>query len=244
MKLAIFSDIHGNISALKAVMDDIKREEVDQTYCLGDLVGYGPYPNQVIKLIKENEIETIMGNYDQGVGFELDDCGCAYKTKEEQELGNESLEWTKKEVTKENKEFLKSLKENIKLEIEGKKLLLVHGSPRKINQYLFFNHPERSLKRMFEQFDMDIMVTGHTHLPYIKMIGDKLLINDGSVGKQKAYSKGQKEFTREAKYLILNIEKGNVGAELRSIRYDFEEIADEINKSDLPDQFAELIRGR
>lgn len=244
MKIAIFSDIHGNISALKAVVKDLESEDVARTYCLGDLVGYGPYPNEVIELIREKEIETIMGNYDKGVGFELDDCGCAYKTEEKEVLGDESLEWTKNEVTDENKEFLKTLHDNIKFEVEGQKVLLVHGSPRKINQYLFFNHPASSIERMMEQYDADIMVTGHTHLPYVKKIGDKLLINDGSVGKQKPYNKDQKLFSTEAKYLILNVEKDSVSAEMRNIRYDYEKIAQDINNSELPDEFAEAIRGR
>ncbi|MFO7815144.1 MAG: metallophosphoesterase family protein [Halanaerobiales bacterium] len=243
MKIAIFSDIHGNISALEAVMEDIEYVGVDKTYCLGDLVGYGPYPNEVIELIKENEIETVMGNYDKGVGFNLDDCGCAYKTQEKKALGDRSLEWTKKEVTDQNKDFLKALQENIKFEVEGEKVLLVHGSPRKINQYLFFNHPGRSIKRMMEDYDADIMVTGHTHLPYVKKINDKLLINEGSVGKQKPYHQEQKSFSREAKYLILNLGKESVSTELRSIRYDYEKIAQDIKDSELPDEFAEIIRG-
>src|SRR6056297_712990 len=132
MRIAIFSDIHGNIEALKEVIEDIKRAEVDRMYCLGDLVGYGPHPNQVIELIRKSNIETIMGNYDQGVGYDLDDCGCAYTTKEEQKLGDQSLNWTKNKVTDQNKEFLKNLKEKIKFEVDGKNILLVHGSPRKI----------------------------------------------------------------------------------------------------------------
>ena len=244
MKIAVFSDIHGNIEALKQVMDDIKREDIDKIYCLGDLVGYGPYPNEVIELIKENEIETVMGNYDQGVGFNLDDCGCAYKTKEKQKLGDKSLEWTKEKVSDENKKYLKTLKENIKFEVAGKKVLLVHGSPRKINQYLFFNHPEKSIKRMMDQYDADIMVCGHTHIPYVKKIDDKIIINDGSVGKQKPYNKMQEKYSTEAKYVIIEIKENNVNTELRSIRYDYEKTAKAINESELPDEFAEIIRGR
>lgn len=244
MKTAIFSDIHGNISALKAVLDDLENEDIDRIYCLGDLVGYGPYPNEVIELIREYDIETVMGNYDKGVGFELDDCGCAYKTETKKTLGDRSLNWTKNEVTDENKEFLKTLNENIKFEVENQKVLLVHGSPRKINQYLFFNHPDSSIKKMMEEYDADIMVTGHTHLPYVKKIGDKLIINDGSVGKQKPHHKKQEFFSTEAKYLILNIEEESVSTEIRSIRYDYEKIAQDINNSGLPDEFAEIIRGR
>lgn len=244
MKIAVFSDIHGNIEALQEVMQDIKREEVDKLYCLGDLVGYGPYPNEVIEMIKENEIETVMGNYDQGVGFNLDDCGCAYKTKAKQKLGDRSLEWTQKEVTEENKKILKALKENIKFEAAGQKVLLVHGSPRKINQYLFFNHPESSIKRMMDQYEADIMLTGHTHLPYFKKIKDKVIINDGSVGKQKPFNKEQEKYSTEAKYIIVDISEETVNTELRSVPYDYEKIAQAINDSELPDEFAEIIRGR
>ena len=244
MKIAVFSDIHGNIEALNRVLEDIKREDVDKIYCLGDLVGYGPYPNEVIDVIRDNEIETVMGNYDQGVGFDLDDCGCAYKTKAKQKLGDRSLAWTQREVTDENKEFLKSLKENIKFEAAGKKVLLVHGSPRKINQYLFFNHPAKSIKRMMDQYEADIMITGHTHLPYIKKIEDKIIINDGSVGKQKPFNKEQETYSIEAKYIIVEVDEDSVNTELRSLPYDYEKIAQAINDSELPDEFAEIIRGR
>lgn len=244
MRIAIFSDIHGNIEALKEVIEDIKRAEVDRMYCLGDLVGYGPHPNQVIELIRKSNIETIMGNYDQGVGYDLDDCGCAYTTKEEQKLGDQSLNWTKNKVTDQNKEFLKNLKEKIKFEVDGKNILLVHGSPRKINQYLFFNHPERSIKKMMEQFEADIMVCGHTHIPYVKKIDDKLLINDGSVGKQKPYNKKQKYHSKEAKYVIIDIKENSINTEIRSLSYDYEKVAVEINESKLPDHFADIIKGR
>ena len=244
MKIAVFSDIHGNIEALQKVMEDIKRAEVDKIYCLGDLVGYGPYPNEVIELIKENEIETVMGNYDQGVGFDLDDCGCAYKEEDKKKMGDQSLAWTQKHVTDENKEFLKTLNENIKFEVNDKKVLLVHGSPRKINQYLFFNHPEKSIKRMMDQFEADIMVCGHTHIPYVKKIGDKVLINDGSAGKQKPYDEKQEVYSTEAKYVIIDIKEDSINTELRSVPYDYERIAQAINDSELPDHFAEIIRGR
>jgi|AntRauTorcE11898_2_1112593.scaffolds.fasta_scaffold13619_3 putative phosphoesterase len=243
MKIAVFSDIHANILALNAVLEDIKREGLDDMYCLGDLVGYGPYPNQVIETIKDNNIETIMGNYDQGVGFDLDDCGCAYKTKEEQELGDKSLEWSKNEVTDQNKNFLKNLKGKIELEIDGRKLLLVHGSPRKINQYLFFDHPEKSLQRMIDQYEADILICGHTHIPYVKYLGDKLVINDGSVGKQKPYNENQELYSREAKYLLLKLNNGNIATEIRSIRYDYKKVASDIEKSKLPNEFAKTIRG-
>ena len=98
-RIAIFSDLHGNRAATEAVLAAIDAEVPDAVYCLGDLVGYGAYPNETIDLIRERNIPTIMGNYDDGVGFERDDCGCAYKTAEERERGQQSLMWTRAQTT-------------------------------------------------------------------------------------------------------------------------------------------------
>jgi predicted phosphodiesterase len=88
MRIAIVSDIHGNLPALEAVLTDVARQEVDAVYCLGDLVGYAPFPNEVTDRIRREAFPTIMGNYDDGVGFDRDDCGCAYREPEEQRRGD------------------------------------------------------------------------------------------------------------------------------------------------------------
>ena len=82
MRLATLSDVHGNVYALRSVLEDIDQQRIDQAYCLSDLVGYGANPNEVIELIRERQIPTVMGNYDEGVGFEKDNCGCAYTEPE------------------------------------------------------------------------------------------------------------------------------------------------------------------
>ena len=106
-------------------------------YCLGDLVGYGPFPNEVIERIRSEQIPTIMGNYDDGVGYDRDECGCAYREPDERRLGDLSFTWTKARVTVDNKTFLRQLHPHIRTEIDSIRVLLVHGSPRKINEYLF-----------------------------------------------------------------------------------------------------------
>jgi putative phosphoesterase len=126
-----------------------------------------------------------MGNYDDGVGFGRDDCGCAYKTAEMRHLGDLSLQWTKGHVTAENKAFLRSLLPNIRLDITGKRALLVHGSPRKINEYVYEDRLPASLGHIAQSAEADLLVFGHTHLPYVKEVAGVLLVNDGSVGKPK-----------------------------------------------------------
>ena len=96
---AVFSDVHGNLPALEAILTDIERRGLAQTLCLGDLVGYGPHPDEVAALVRDRGIPTLMGNYDQGIGFSTGDCGCVYKTDEQRAEGAASLAWTDKVTT-------------------------------------------------------------------------------------------------------------------------------------------------
>jgi putative phosphoesterase len=185
MRIGIISDIHGNLPALEAVLQDIKGRRLDAVYCLGDLVGYAPFPNEVTERIRAEGIPTIVGNYDDGVGFDRDECGCAYRDPIERQLGDQSFAWTQAHATAENKAFLRTLVKEIRFEADGKRLLLVHGSPRKINEYLFEDRPVSSFQRLAASSDADIIVFGHTHRPYTKLVDGVLFVNAGSVGKPK-----------------------------------------------------------
>jgi putative phosphoesterase len=178
MRIATFSDIHSNAPALTYVLRDIKNQDVDEIYCLGDLVGYGPCPNTVIEILKNKDIPTIMGNYDEGIGFEKGECGCAYTSQEEIANGQRSVDWTTQATTDKNKEYLRSLPDKISFKADGYKLLLVHGSPRRINEYLFEDRREDSLRRIIEPLDIDVMVCGHTHKPYHRISDGVHIIND------------------------------------------------------------------
>ena len=107
MRLAIFSDVHSNLPALEAVLADIEREGVDARYVLGDLVGYAPWPNEVLERLQAARIPVVMGNYDDGTGFDRDECGCAYIDPTEKALGDRSFAWTKAHTTPENKTWLR-----------------------------------------------------------------------------------------------------------------------------------------
>ena len=142
-------------------------------------------PNETIALIRERAIPTIIGNYDDGVGFDRDDCGCAYKDKDEEARGQQSLFWTRAVTTPENKTYLRTLLPEIRFEAEGKRFRLVHGSPRRMNEYLFEDRDPRSLARIARGAEADVLVFGHTHQPWVREIEGVLFINDGSVGKPK-----------------------------------------------------------
>jgi putative phosphoesterase len=234
MRLAFISDIHANILALLDVLRDIEDQDIDKTYCLGDLVGYGPFPNQVVDTIRHHRIPTVMGNYDEGVGFSKGDCGCAYVTEEEKSNGQISIDWTTERVTSDNKEVLRKLHSEIEFNADGYKFLLVHGSPRRINEYLFEDRPEDSLRRVLEGKDVDVMLCGHTHLQYHRTIDGIHIVNDGSVGKPK-------DGDPRACYAIIDTED-NISVEFKRVRYPVETVAEDVIKNGLPRAYAEALR--
>lgn len=161
MRIALFSDIHANLPALEACLKSIEAKKPDAVYCLGDLVGYNIWPNEVVNEIRRRGIPTIAGNYDFGIGRSSDDCGCAYKTDEEKAMGAVSIEYTNKTVKDDERNYLRSLPGHLRIEFlnnpdfhstptpeQTVNLLLVHGSPRRINEYLFEDRQEKSLLRV------------------------------------------------------------------------------------------------
>lgn len=227
MRIALFSDIHGNLQALESVLADIGAQKPDAVYCLGDLVGYGANPNEVTERLRREGYPTVMGNYDDGVGFDRDECGCAYREEAERERGQRSLEWTKARVTSENKKFLRSLAHEIRFEVEGRRILLVHGSPRKINEYLFEDRPLSSFQRLAATSNADAIVFGHTHKPYVKDVDGVTFVNIGSVGKPK-------DGDWRACYALLDDGK----ATFRRVEYDVKAAAAAIRATELPHEFA------
>ena len=235
MKIAVISDIHSNIYALEEVLLDIEKRQVDLVVCTGDLVGYGTRPNEVIELIKKNKILTIMGNYDDAIGNYKIVCGCDYPDQKDAEKASLSMAFTGEETTDENKKYLSNLPLEASLKFNNKTIKFVHGSTRVINEYLKENSKEAD--EVMEELKEDILVCGHTHIPYVKYYNEKLLVNAGSVGKPKTN-------TPNANYVIINIDNNsNVATEIIEVSYDFEKMAREIEENSiLPNDFARLIR--
>jgi len=254
MKIALFSDIHSNLPALEAFFEDLEKTKPDAVYCLGDLVGYNIWPNEVIREIRKRGIPTIAGNYDHGVGRTSDDCGCAYKTDIEKEMGVQSIALTNQLVLENERNFLRTLPAHIQLEYQLNQdkliLLMVHGSPRKINEYLFEDREEKSMMRILESSNADLLFFGHTHKPYHRIFeyeknGQKAFrhaINIGSIGKPK-------DGDPRACYVMLTIHnhssmhnKNSIGVEFNRVAYDVEKAANAIEESILPNAYADMLR--
>jgi predicted phosphodiesterase len=254
MNIALFSDIHANLPALQAFFKDVDSRNPDAIYCLGDLVGYNIWANEVVNEIKNRKIPTIAGNYDFGIGRMSNECGCAYKTDHEKDNGKISIAFTNSIMKDEERAYLRTLPAHIKVEFQLNEdklnLLLVHGSPRKINEYLFEDREEKSMLRIMEQADADIMCFGHTHKPYHRILNSGVdgqnhfrhAINIGSVGKPK-------DSNPQGGYVMLTIndnssilDKDSIQVEFIRFNYDIETAAKAVEESPLPNEFADMLR--
>jgi putative phosphoesterase len=239
MQLAIFSDIHANLPAIQTVAQHIEQANYDGVYCLGDIGGYASQPNEVQTLIQALGCATVLGNYDEGVGFNRDDCGCHYIKPFDIAMSNVSFLWTREHTTNTNKEWLHGLPREIRLEVEGKRILLCHGSPRSTTEYLFENRSDGFLKQFTpggkDDAHADIIVFGHTHVPYHRVVDGIHFINTGSVGRPK-------DGDTRAGYAVLTLSGDTVMVEQVRLPYDIETAATRLVAAGLPEYFADYLR--
>lgn len=232
--VAVITDIHANLPALEAALARIDALAIERVYCGGDLVGYGPHPDEVCALIEERAIPTIHGNYDYAIGRDLEDCGCAYVTPHDRELGQRSVDWTLAHTSRRSKEFMRALPFDLRFELAGKRVRLVHGSPRKVNEYLFEDKPARTFERIAAGADCDVLVFGHTHKPWVREHGGVLFVNCGSVGKPK-------DGDPRAAFALLRAAGELVEVEIERVEYEVEAVAREVAAVGLPEEYAEKL---
>lgn len=239
-RLALFSDIHANLPAMEVVRDHIAAGGYDGVYCLGDLGGYASQPNEVQEVVMRMNCPTVMGNYDEGVGFNKDDCGCQYIKPFDIRMSDISFQWTRAHTTDANKEWLRELPREIRLAIGGKRVLLCHGSPRSTVEYLFENRSEGFLKQFTpggrDDAHADVIVFGHTHVPYHRVVEGVHFVNTGSVGRPK-------DGDPRTGYCVLTLgDDGSVTTEQIRLEYDVEAAATRLIDAELPDYFADYLR--
>ena len=238
-RLAIFSDIHANLPAMQVVRDHIVASNYDGVFCLGDIGGYASEPNETQEVIQAMGFPVILGNYDEGVGFNREDCGCHYVKPFDIEMSNISFLWTREHTTETNKAWLRELPRELRLEIEGKRVLLCHGSPRSTTEYLFENRSDGFLKQFTpggkDDAQADVIIFGHTHVPYHRTVEGVHFVNTGSVGRPK-------DGNPQAGYRVLTFEGGEVTSEQVRLSYDVEAACSRLVAAGLPSYFADYLR--
>jgi predicted phosphodiesterase len=244
MRYALISDIHANLPALQSVLRDIAaRSDVDATYHLGDLVGYAPWPNEVVEALIAAAIPGVAGNYDSTVATDYKHCGCQYEDPRQEELSHLSYAWTRAHVSPRTKEFLGGLPFRIDLRpfgghVAGPAVTLVHGNHALNTVYVYRDRPDAFLAKMGAGLGAragDVVCFGHTHVPWHRVVEGVHFVNTGSVGRPK-------DGDWRASYVLLDLTTTAVAPEIVRIEYDVEAAVRAILASELPSDFAEHLR--
>lgn len=242
-RCALLPDIHGNLPALEAVLADAERRGLDAAYHLGDLVGYGPWPDEVVALLAGRGIGGVAGNYDSTVATGADHCGCRAENPAQEALAHRSYEWTLARVGDGTRRALGALPFRLDLRPagghhSGPTLFLVHGAPTLNTLYWDATRSDDFARRMGEKLgarEGDAVACGHTHLPWRRTVDGALYVNAGSVGRPK-------DGDPRASWAIATWNGGAIEVELVRTEYDVERAAAAILESDLPDEFAADLR--
>ncbi|KXA90327.1 hypothetical protein AKJ39_00845 [candidate division MSBL1 archaeon SCGC-AAA259J03] len=220
-KIGIIADPHANLNALEAVFEDMP--EVDKIICAGDLVGFGPRPNEVIEAMKKKNVLCVQGNHDHAV--------INKKVGSFDEETAKAIKWTWKNLKKENLNYLKKIRKKTKINEEGYEIFMTHGTPRNhLKESLFPGASKRALVNMTQGVKADIIVLGHTHVPLEQTIQGKLIVNPGGVGQPR-------DRNPDASYMVLKLGDEKELTHSR-VSYDIDTTAQEIKNVGLPEKLA------
>jgi predicted phosphodiesterase len=244
VRYALISDLHANLPAVTAVLADIRgRHGVDAVHHLGDLVGYAPWPDEVVELIAAERIAGVAGNYDSTIATDYDHCGCRAETPEQEELAHQSYQWTRARVSAGTRSRLAALPFRMDLRPLGghtshPTVTLLHGDHVLNTVYADAGRPESFLRRIGEALRAkpgDAVCVGHTHKAWHRVVDEVHYVNTGSVGRPK-------DGDPRAGYVVLTVDVTGVDVEFVRVRYDVEAAAREIEASSLPHEFGAFLR--
>lgn len=244
MRYALISDIHANLPALKAVLEDIAaQKDVLATYHLGDLVGYAPWPDESVQLLRAFKVSGVAGNYDSTVAADYKHCGCRYEDPRQEKLSHLSYEWTRRHTSTEVKRFLGGLPFRIDIRplgghVVGPSVTLLHGNQVLNTVYVDEDRPDSFLEKMGQTVGVrtgDVLCFGHTHRPWHRIVNGVHYVNTGSVGRPK-------DGDWRAGYVLLDVVTEGVRVEFVRVEYDVELAARAIVESGLPNEFADYLR--
>lgn len=243
MRIAIISDIHGNLPALEAVLADIASRDVDATYHLGDLVGYGPWPNEVIATIRSAGIAGVAGNYDTTVALGQPSCGCQHDDPRHRELSALSYRWTRDNITAASRRYLASLPFRLDLRpfgghAPGRTMILVHGAATLNTVYWREDRSDRFCDEMIGLLragEGDAIFFGHTHKPWTRTFNGRTLVNTGSAGRPK-------DGDPRGSYAIGHLVNDGIEVRFPRVSYDVDRAVAAIAAAGLPAELGVVLR--
>lgn len=235
-RIAVFGGIYNNYLALTAALRDACLRGVDATYCLGDLGAFGPYPDRVFPLLADDGVECIQGNYDNSIGNDLADCQCGYTDPRDNHFARLSYAYTLANTSPANRAWLKELPAQRRLQLGPYRLLMCHGSPRKMNEFLWESTtPTHFLDRLTEEHQADVILATHTGIKWHRRLsGDRHFINVGVLGRP------ENDGRTNVWYALLEA-RPELHVEFVPVDYDHRRLADDMRGEKLPAEFIETV---
>lgn len=236
-KIAVFGGIYNNSYALTALLDDARRRVAEAIYCLGDLGGFGPCPEKVRPLLEEGGVRLIQGNYEESLASGREDCNCGYADPRDNHFAEISYRYTERGYSPELKTWLGIHPRRRRLAVGSRELLLVHGSPRRINEFLFEStSPVPFLEVMLDQERCDGLLCTHTGLHWHRRLpSGRDAVNVGVIGRPA------NDGRTEVWYSLLEERGDELGVEFVPLTYDHESLAEEMRREELPEEFVETV---
>ena len=239
MRLALFGGLYSNYLALEAALRDVRARGADAIYCLGDLGAFGPHPDRVFPLLRDHQVQCLQGNYDDSIGNELADCQCGYTDARDNHFAQLSYDYTLANTSTENRRWLRELPTEIRLELGPLRVLLCHGSPRRVNEFLWESTTSTHfLASLFGQFDADVIAGTHTGIKWQRQVGlSRRFINVGVLGRPENDGRTCVWYS-----LLEHTPKTDLTVDFIPVEYDHQRFAKEMREEELPAEFVETVR--
>jgi len=234
VRIAVLADIHANLHALRAVLDDAWAGKADRVLCAGDLVGYGPFPNESIALLREHAVKCVRGDYDAAATSGRSHPQTTVLPPAVAEL---SYLWTRVHLEARARDWLLRLPPHIRLEVGPCRLMIAHGSPRALDEGLGLETGEALLREITYQTRANLVVTGHTHVPSYRVVNAVIFVNAGSVGQPR-------DGDPRAAYALLDIDPvtGKSQVLIKRVEYDVDAVGHALDQRGLPAELVDLLR--
>ena len=236
-RIACLGGIYSNYLALQSALDDIATRQADAIFCLGDMGAFGPFPDRVFPILGEYNVQCLQGNYDDSIGNQLDDCQCGYTDARDNHYAQLSYDYTLANTSESNRVFLRKLPQHKRLQLGSHRVLLCHGSPRKVNEFLWESGTSTHfLTAMCDEHDADVIVATHTGIKWHRALANgRHFVNTGAIGRPE--NDGQTNVW----YTLLESTGDELTVDFVPVHYDFQRLASEIRGEGLPDEFAVTI---
>jgi diadenosine tetraphosphatase ApaH/serine/threonine PP2A family protein phosphatase len=236
-RIAVFGGVYSNHLALKAVLTDARARGAAEIYCLGDLGAFGPCPDKIFPVLVDKGIPTIRGNYDDSIARGLDDCQCGYTDPRDNHFARLSYRYTLERTSPVWRDWMAGLPEQRRIRLAGRRALMCHGSPRRINEFLWESTcPTHFLEKLCSDADADILLCTHTGLHWSRgLSGGRLFVNVGVIGRPA------NDGDTRVWYTLISATNGSVDVEFVPVAYDHRALAHEMEEEGLPREFIETI---